>query len=277
VAAPDLCDSLAWLRERSDLAQDVRPRRGPGAQLQTAAPRRREEPSRHCSTRRSLLAWTTRSSRGAGPGTIAIRNCASWPGIARAIACASMRSSAVLTGGLVIAASARAGPAARGGANYRPVPVIVTTVVSRIASVAGSLAVTSSVPVWRPNCTKNSVGEKRTKTWQVSPGASSSPPENTHRSCSKLTAGVWAMELGGLEPPTSWVRCVSVLCSLCSVGGATACQAVRAVDCRFITGGPLPLLLDSALDPDRVACSVRLQRMSAATAVPADRGVDHAK
>jgi hypothetical protein len=28
---------------------------------------------------------------GAGPGAIAIRNCASWPGIARAIACASMR------------------------------------------------------------------------------------------------------------------------------------------------------------------------------------------
>jgi hypothetical protein len=31
---------------------------------------------------------------GAGPGAIAIRNCASWPGIARAIACASMRQRA---------------------------------------------------------------------------------------------------------------------------------------------------------------------------------------
>src|SRR5215217_8227016 len=62
---------------------------------------------------------------------------------------------------------------------YRPVPVMVSTVVSRIAPVAGSLAVTSRAPVWRANCTKNSVGEKRTKIRQVSPGASSSDRKST--------------------------------------------------------------------------------------------------
>ena len=37
-----------------------------------------------------VLSWTTTSSRGAAPGAIAIRDWASWPGSARAIACASM-------------------------------------------------------------------------------------------------------------------------------------------------------------------------------------------
>jgi hypothetical protein len=40
---------------------------------------------------RSLLGRTTTSSRGAGAGAIATRDCASWRGIARAIACASLR------------------------------------------------------------------------------------------------------------------------------------------------------------------------------------------
>src|SRR5215218_5722520 len=38
---------------------------------------------------RSLLSWTTTSSRNAGTGAITTRDCASWRGIARATACAS--------------------------------------------------------------------------------------------------------------------------------------------------------------------------------------------
>jgi hypothetical protein len=41
----------------------------------------------------SLLLWTTTSSHAAGPGAIATRDCASWRGIARVIACASKRKS----------------------------------------------------------------------------------------------------------------------------------------------------------------------------------------
>src|SRR5215218_460822 len=40
---------------------------------------------------RSLLSWTTTSSRDAGTGAITTRDCASWRGIARATACASKR------------------------------------------------------------------------------------------------------------------------------------------------------------------------------------------
>jgi hypothetical protein len=43
---------------------------------------------------RSLPSRTRTSSRGAGPAAIAIRNCASQPGIARATACASLRQRA---------------------------------------------------------------------------------------------------------------------------------------------------------------------------------------
>jgi hypothetical protein len=39
----------------------------------------------------ALSEWTTTSSRDAVPGTIATRDCDSRHGIARAIACASMR------------------------------------------------------------------------------------------------------------------------------------------------------------------------------------------
>jgi len=47
--------------------------------------------SAHGSSVRSLLGWTTTSSRGAGPEAIATRDCASWRGIARAFECASTR------------------------------------------------------------------------------------------------------------------------------------------------------------------------------------------
>jgi hypothetical protein len=42
-------------------------------------------------SRRSLLSWTTTSSRDAGPGIIATHDCGSWRRIPRTIAIASMR------------------------------------------------------------------------------------------------------------------------------------------------------------------------------------------
>jgi hypothetical protein len=66
-------------------------RRRASARDETAGCRPNQHSPAAGSTHSSLLDWTTTSSRGAGPGTIAIRNCASWPGIARAIACASSR------------------------------------------------------------------------------------------------------------------------------------------------------------------------------------------
>jgi hypothetical protein len=62
-----------------------------GAEVETAA-RWRNQPSPAArSRRRALSSWTTSSSRGAGPAAIATRDCASWRGIARALACASLR------------------------------------------------------------------------------------------------------------------------------------------------------------------------------------------
>ena len=73
-----------------------RVRRGTGAQGKTAAPRRSQRSPAARSKRRSLSSWTTTSSRDAGPQAIATRDCASWRGIACAIACASLRQRRLL-------------------------------------------------------------------------------------------------------------------------------------------------------------------------------------
>ena len=86
-----------------DLRQSERLHRGATRSPQRTTTRRagrgccfsaREQSWRTGSSVRSLLRWTTTSSHDTAPGAIATRECASWCRIARAIACASMRSSA---------------------------------------------------------------------------------------------------------------------------------------------------------------------------------------
>jgi len=93
--------------------QRFRDGRRAGAQVETSAPRRMEQCAGASPTAASLPVWTT-SSRGAGPGIIATRDCASWRRIARAIAIALLAQLSHIAASGSFARTEQAVDAARG-------------------------------------------------------------------------------------------------------------------------------------------------------------------